>query len=205
MASVRSSHLRGWVKDRAEHLAPSTLAMIYQTIVMPMFRAAVIDKVIGSTPCVGVRLPEIPDAKYYIARPEQVHALADALPDLYRPIPYLAAGCGWRAGEVFGLERDAVDLDALEVTVAHQLAVTPGRTPFLAPPKTKTSLRVNELPAEIGAVLRDHLDAFAPAGSSWTTRPTRAGPGRASRTCCSPAATVARSIAARGPTSGGRR
>jgi len=51
----------------------------------------------------------------------------------------------------------------LEVTVAHQLAVTPGRAPFLAPPKTKTSLRVNELPAEIGAVLRDHLDAFAPA------------------------------------------
>ncbi|GHF71958.1 hypothetical protein GCM10017566_52150 [Amycolatopsis bartoniae] len=117
LAQVRNSHIRGWVKDRAQHLAPSTLATVYHGVLVPMFNAAVIDKRIGTSPCVGVRLPEIPDARYYIAKPEQVHALYQALPERYRAIVYLAAGCGWRGGEIFGLEQNAIDFEAREVHV----------------------------------------------------------------------------------------
>ena len=164
LAAVRPSHLRGWVKDRSMHLAPSTLATVYFGLLVPMFRAAVADKLIGSSPCVGVRLPEIPDARYTIATPAQVHALADALPEMYRAIVYLAAGCGWRAGEVFGLERDELDLDAREVHVRRQLSVVSGRTPYLAPPKTKTSARTNEVPAVVADALRRHLATYPVAG-----------------------------------------
>ncbi|MCG8915387.1 site-specific integrase [Actinokineospora sp. PR83] len=160
LASVRSSHVRGWVKDRAGVLAPSTLSVVYNGTLLPMFGAAIADRLIGFTPCVGIRLPEIPDARYYIAKPEQVHALAAALPILYRPIVYLAAGCGWRGGEIFGLEVDGVDLEAREAHVRHQLTVIAGRTPYLAPPKTKTSTRTNELPAVVADALRDHMGRF---------------------------------------------
>ena len=175
LAAVRSSHIRGWVKDRMAALAPSTLAMIYSGIVVPLFNAAVADKRIGSTPCVGIRLPEIPDSRYYIARAEEVHALAEALPVLYRPIVYLAAGCGWRPGEIFGLEADGLDLDAREVSVRHQLTVIAGRRPYLAPPKTKTSHRTNELPGVVVDALTGHLERFpvVPAEVEDETDPRR--------------------------------
>ena len=44
--------------------------------------------------------------------------------------------------------------------VRHQLTVISGRTPYLAPPKTKTSLRTNELPAVTADALRTHLATF---------------------------------------------
>jgi integrase len=141
-------------------LAPSTLTVVYLGTLVPLFNAAVIDRRIGISASAGVRLPEIPDAKYYIARPEEVHALARALPERYRAIVYLAAGCGWRGGEIFGLERDALDLDRREVHVRHQLTVISGRTPYFAPPKTKTSARTNELPAAVVTALRAHLATF---------------------------------------------
>lgn len=160
LAAVRNSHIKGWVKDRARYMEPSTLAVIYNGTLVPLFNAAVADKRIGGSPCVAIRLPEIPDARYYIARPEEVHALAAALPERYRAIVYLAAGCGWRGGEIFGLERDSVDFAAREIHVRHQLTVISGRGPYLAPPKTKTSRRTNELPRVTAGELRRHLEEF---------------------------------------------
>lgn len=160
LSQVRNSHIRGWVKDRTPHLAPSTLTVVYFGTLVPLFNAAVIDRRIGISPCVGIRLPDVPDARYYIARPDEVHALALALPERYRPIVYLAAGCGWRGGEILGLERDGVDLDRREVHVRHQLTVITGRSPYLAPPKTKTSARTNELPRVVIESLQAHLRTF---------------------------------------------
>lgn len=48
----------------------------------------------------------------------------------------------------------------MEVEVRHQLTVVSGRTPYLAPPKTKTSRRANELPTLVANSLRGHLETF---------------------------------------------
>lgn len=162
LAAVRSSHLKGWVKDRSAVLAPSTLHVVYSGTLVPMFNAAVVDRLIGVSPCVGVRLPDVPDGQYTIATPDQVHALFKKLPERYRPIVYVAAGCGWRGGEIFGLELDGVDFLRREVHVRQQLTVVSGRKPYLAPPKTKTSLRTNELPELVGNALARHIEMFPP-------------------------------------------
>lgn len=162
IASVRPSHLKGWVKERSEVLAPSTLGVIYHGVLTPMFTAAVEDRLIGVSPCVGVKLPDVQAGGFPIARPEQVHALVEALPERYRAIPLVAAGCGWRGGEVFGLEFDAVDFLRREAHVRHQLKAITGRKPFLAPTKTKTSVRTNELPAVVAAALARHVEKFPP-------------------------------------------
>ncbi|MGH3987867.1 MAG: hypothetical protein ACRDTZ_11185 [Pseudonocardiaceae bacterium] len=44
---------------------------------------------------------------YTISTPEQVHGMHSALPERYRAIAYVAAGCGLRGGDVFGLELGA--------------------------------------------------------------------------------------------------
>ena len=174
LSQVRNSHIRGCVKDRAQHLEPSTLKVVFFGTLVPMFNAAVVDRRIGTSPCAGIRLPDVPDSRYYIARPEEVHALAFALPERYRGIVYLAAGCGWRGGEIFGLERDALDLDGREVHVRHQLAVITGRAPHLTPTKTKSSVRTNELTAAVVDALRTHLATFRIHPRRSRTRPTRA-------------------------------
>lgn len=158
LARVRPSHIKGWVKNRAQVLGPSTLRVIYSGTLAPLFKAAVVDRRIGSSPCVDVRLPDLPEAQYYIATAEQIHALHEALPDRYQAIVYLAAGCGWRAGEILGLETDGLDFLRREAHVRQQLVYVIGRKLHLGPPKTNTSKRTNELPAITANALAIHLE-----------------------------------------------
>ncbi|MEU7913455.1 tyrosine-type recombinase/integrase [Microbispora bryophytorum] len=159
MSQVRPSHVRAWVKNRSEVLAPSTLAVVYSNLAS-FFAAAVIDRTIGVSPCAGVRLPEIERHSHFIPTPEQVHALADALPGRFRAMVYLAAGCGLRGGEIMGMELDAVDFLRREVDVSQQLVAVTGRKPYLGPPKTKTSARTVELPEVASMALARHLEAY---------------------------------------------
>lgn len=162
LGQVRASHVKGWVKDRATELASSTLRVIYNGTVVPLFNAAVADRLIGVSPLIGIRLPDVEPGEYHIATPEQVHALSESLPKRYQAIPYVAAGCGWRAGEVFGIELSAVDFLRREAHVHHQLKVVSGRRPFLAQPKTRTSKRTNELPEIVSLNLARHVESFPP-------------------------------------------
>jgi integrase len=128
-----------------------------------MLSRAATDRLIGVSPCVDVRLPEVAHREQVIPTPAQVHALAEALPERYRAVPLLAAATGLRGGELFGLELGSVDFLRREVHVRQQLTVTAGRSPYLAPPKTKTSTRTVELPEVAGVALAQHLERFAAA------------------------------------------
>jgi integrase len=161
MAAVRPSHLKAWVKDRSTVLAPSTLHVVYAYLTS-IFTAAVVDRVIGVSPCVGVRLPDIERGDRFIPTPDRVHALAEALPGRYAPMVYVAAGCGLRPGEVMGLELGHVDFLRREIRVEQQLTTLVRRPPFLAPVKTKTSRRTVELPAVVAAALSEHIRACPP-------------------------------------------
>lgn len=163
LAAVRPSHLRGWVKDRRAVLAPSTLRGIYAGVLTPMFRAAVNDRLIGTSPCVGVKLPEIDAAEYLIATPDQVRALYEALPERYRALVYLCAGCGLRASEALGLEVGHVAFLQREVHVRQQLqSGIVGRKPFLTLPKTQKSRRTVELPDVVSEALALHMQQTPP-------------------------------------------
>ncbi|WUI00247.1 site-specific integrase [Spirillospora sp. NBC_00431] len=161
VGQVRASHIRNWVKNRADELAPSTLAVVYANLAS-MFAAAVVDRDIPISPCQGIRLPGIDKHPHYIPKEEQVHGLAEALPARYAAIPYVGAGCGLRGGEIFGLELDAVDWLRREIDVSQQLKVVSGRKPYLAKPKTTTSMRTVELPKVTAAALTEHVARFEP-------------------------------------------
>jgi integrase len=126
-----------------------------------MLSRAATDRLIGVSPCVDVRLPEVAHRTQVIPTPAQIHALAAALPIRYRAVPLLAAATGLRGGELFGLELpSSVDFLRREIHVHQQLTVVSGRSPYLAPPKTKTSSRTVELPEIAGVVLAQHLERF---------------------------------------------
>lgn len=77
-------------------------------------------------------------------------------------MPYVGAGCGLRAGEIFGLELDSIDFLRREIDVSQQLVSVTGRSPYLAPPKTKTSARTVELPKATAAALARHIELYPP-------------------------------------------
>jgi integrase len=173
--AVRPSHLKAWVKDRSQVLAPSTLHVVWAQLTS-MFTAAAVDRMIGTSPCIGIRLPEIPRTDRFIPTPAQVHAIALSLaeretkggPDVptpgrrYAAVTYVGAGCGLRPGEILGLEVEHVDFLRREIHIRQQLITLPRRTPFLCPPKTSTSWRTVELPSVTAAALAEHIKAFPP-------------------------------------------
>jgi integrase len=142
-------------------LAPQTARVAYSYLAA-MFSAAVRDRVIALSPCVGIVLPRLDTAEHLVLTPAQVHALAAALPARYRALVYVGAGCGLRHGEALGLELRHVDFLRREVRVEQQLTVTSGRSPFLAPVKTKTSRRTVELPQVTADALARHIERFPP-------------------------------------------
>lgn len=122
-----------------------------------MFRAAVAERIIGVSPCTGVRLPAIDQDDRFIPTPDQVHALAAGVPERVRGVPYIAAGCGLRPSEILGLELPDVDFLRREVKVRQQLGWRTGHGAYLAPVKTATSARVVELPDTVATVLARQL------------------------------------------------
>jgi integrase len=162
VSSVRPSHIRAWAKDRAEILAPSTLAVVWANVAS-MFGAAVLDRAIGVSPCAGVKPPAAGKSEHFIPSTDQVRTVADALPERYQAIAWLAAGCGWRRNEILGAEVAVLDFLRRSAEVRQQLLAISGEPMCLAPPKTPTSRRVNELPDVAALALARHLERFPPA------------------------------------------
>ena len=75
---------------------------------------------------------------------------------------YLAAGCGLRRGEIFGLEVGDVDFLRREVHVRRQLAEIAKEPAYLGEVKTKTSARTVELSKLVANMLAEHMKHFLP-------------------------------------------
>ena len=128
-----------------------------------MLAAAVDDERIVRNPCraSSVKPPAAPHGKVVPWTSEQVTAVRHALPDRYRAMATLAAGCGLRQGEVFGLAVDDVDFLRGVVHVRRQVKLVGGRQLF-APPKGR-KVRDVPLPESVALELAAHLQAWPAA------------------------------------------
>jgi integrase len=156
LASVRPSEVQAWVRGLEERLAPSTIEVVY-SFVAGVFRAAVRDRLILSTPCVGIRLPKPEPKRVEPQATERVEALIAAMPGRYQALVIVGAGTGLRHGEALGLEVEAIDFLQRTLQVRQQLVTMPGQPPYLAPPKTPASYRTIPLPQVVLDALTAHL------------------------------------------------
>ncbi len=169
LASIRQSELQAWAKARSEVLEPATIEVVYRYVVA-IFRAAVRDRVIASSPAVGIRLPKSEPRRVEPLPVETVQALIESIPDRYRALVVFAAGTGMRQGECFGLTVDRVNFLRRQVTVDRQLVLGAKTGPTFGPPKTAASYRTIPLPAVVVETLAAHLRDFpvGPAGFVFT-------------------------------------
>jgi integrase len=158
LADLSPARIRRWHADMIRAGKPSriTVAKCYR-LLKTILSTAVDDGLIVRNPCriknAGVeRSPERP-----VATIEQVFALVDAIGVKYRAVVLLATFAGLRAGELMGLTRRSLDLQAGTVRVDSQLQELAGGAFHRAPPKTDAGVRTLALPRFVLPELEKHL------------------------------------------------
>lgn len=145
---------------KGKPLAAATVIKAYQ-LLNGSLKAAVRHRMIPSNPADGVTLPTIERHEMRFLTEDEIAALADAIDPRYRGFVYVAAYAGLRAGELFALRRQDVDVARRRVRVNQTLALVRGRVTFNEP-KTKAGLRSVPLPRfvidELVRHMREYVD-----------------------------------------------
>lgn len=156
LGSITPTDVRGLIRSAQEDLAPITVHHIHGLLATIM-RAAMDDGYLSRSPCARTAPGKGPKARIVPITTAQVQAVVEQLPQRYRVAALLGAGCGLRIGEVLGLRIRSLDFVVGELAVVEQLQLLPGAPPYLAPPKTASSVRVIPMPAVVSAALAEHL------------------------------------------------
>jgi integrase len=133
--------------------------------------AAVEDGLIARNPCSSraVRAPAVEQHKVVPWTSEQVAAVVAAHPQRWRAVPVVAAGCGLRQGEVFGLRVEDVDFLRHRLLVRQQVKLLNGK-PVIASPKGRKTREV-PLPEIVAVAISEHLRKHPPVdGLVFTSR-----------------------------------
>lgn len=132
-----------------------------------VFKAALADRVIGQTPCVGIKRPQATSAVRLLPlTPEQVRHVAQHAPAGFRAMVLLGAATGMRSGELRALTVDRIspavhlagDLAPRQATITVDRTL--GDDGGYGPPKTAAGVRDITVGRSTVAVLRDHLAEF---------------------------------------------
>ncbi|SRR5579884_2202988 len=162
LGSFQPAHIRAWTRKLEEAGVPGSYARVIYGNVRAVLSAAVDDGYLARNPCDAgsVRAPAA-EAKRIVPWPaERVFAVQAGLPERFRAMVDLAAGCGQRQGEVFGLAEDAVSFDTETLHVLLQVKLVGGQ-PVFAPPKCN-KLRDVPLPDTVAEALKLHMEAHPP-------------------------------------------
>jgi integrase len=163
LASIRPSDVQTWVRGLSETHAPNSVRIIYRQLAS-IFRAAVNDGLLASSPCRGVKLPKVSRSQVVPLPTDQVRALVDHAPEYLQALMLTIAGSGLRQGEALGLTVDRIDFLRRTIRVDQQLVTLQGQDPQLAPPKTGASMRTIPVPQLVIDALADHLARFPSNG-----------------------------------------
>lgn len=139
---IRPSTVQAWLRGRQEACAPR-YARVMLANLSAILGAAVEDDLIQRNPCrsSAVRAPVVPPKKIIPWSVVQVAAVVEAHPERWRAMPLVAAGCGLRQGEVFGLRVEDLDFLRHRVLVRQQVKLL-GGAPLIAPPKGRKTREV---------------------------------------------------------------
>jgi integrase len=173
--AVQLSHIdegavRRWRKERLDSgsrgerpFGPVTVAKAYR-LLHAIFETATDDKIIRRNPCRidGAGKEESPERG--VVSLLAVFAIADALPVRYRALALLATFASMRWGELVGLRRENIDLDACEIRIVETTAELDRGGMLPETPKSKAGRRTVSFPAELVPELRWHLERFSQPG-----------------------------------------
>ena len=138
---------------------------------------AVEDGLVIANPCTIKGAGVEPSSERPIITVAQAFELADLVGPRLRSIVLLSAFVGLRKGEMLGLRRGDLDLDAGVVCVDQQRQLSRNGTHLVGPPKTDAGRRAVSIPASLIEDLRHHVDHYAqPGDDGYVLTGTKGGP-----------------------------
>jgi integrase len=160
---ITAVDVQGWVADlHAGDLSPNTVAKTYR-VLRGSLDAAVDADLIKQSPCSLKGAGTERHEEMRIATPEQVAAIGDAAGPRWEALILAAAYSGLRWGELAGLRRCDVDLEAGTIQVVRKLEEVNGRLSY-GPPKTAAGSRTVGIPSFVARSIAVHLELHAEAG-----------------------------------------
>ena len=168
LSTLRASELQGWVAERSQILAPSTLRLV-AGVLRSILSSAVQDRLIASSPAARLSLPRSERERVVPLSTVQVQALADAMPERCRAMVIAQAGLGLRIGELMALR--VTDINFLARTVRIDWQTSPDGKQRVAP-KTPRSRRTLPLPNIVAEALAQHIAAFPRSTGCYSQRST---------------------------------
>lgn len=174
LRAMKPSVIQAWLRRLHQKLAPTYVRTIL-TNVSSVFAAAVDDGLIARNPCRArsIKPPTVERRKIKPWSPEQVAAVIDALPHRYRAVAVVAAGCGLRQGETFGLRVCDLDFLRQRLRVEQQVKLVRGRL-IIGKPKGGRTHAV-PLADPVAIELAGHLRRYPAEGDAlvFTSREQR--------------------------------
>ena len=140
------------------------MAKAYRLLHAIFETAAEEDRIIPRNPChIKGAGTEASDEREIVPLPV-VFKLAETVPVRYRALILLATFADMRWGELAGLRRANIDLEACEIRITETL-VQPGKGGLrFDTPKSNAGKRTVAFPVEIAGEIRWHLERFAEPG-----------------------------------------
>jgi integrase len=152
LARLRPPVLRAWLAELCTKparggglLAPLSVLQAYRTL-NRVLAAAVDDELLARNPMSRIEPPRVETKPMRFLTHAEVARLADSIDQRYGPLVLLAAYGGLRAGELFALRWENVDLDHLCVRVVEQVQHVSGHL-LVSAPKTDAGRRQVPIPA----------------------------------------------------------
>jgi integrase len=169
LAGLRPSAVRSWLAGMQRgngERSPLSAGYIRECrkALSAALAAAVLDGLIPANPALGVKGPRVTQRRVVPWSAAQVAAVRAALPPHYRAMVDVAAGCGLRQSEVFGLRVGDVDFLRHVVHVRQAVKVVGNRITFGLPKGERT--RDVPLPDSVGMALAEHLAVRSTSSSS---------------------------------------
>jgi integrase len=171
--AVLPAHARAFVAGLvASPLAPATVKSITLTA-SQVFAQAVDDNLIARSPFARVARPaQRQREEMRFLTPEQVNRLAGATDSRYRAAIYLAAYGGLRAGELWALRVDRLNILAATVDVVASMSEAGG---LHAGPTKTGKRRTITVPRFLAQMLGEHIGRY-PSPDGWVFTASEGGP-----------------------------
>ncbi|MGW6650825.1 integrase [Streptomyces sp. CB02130] len=162
LGSFKPEHIRDWLAELERAIPATSYRRVIFSSVSAILNAAVDDEYMRKNPCSAstVRAPARNPHQVVPWAADRVFAVQAALPEQYRAMVDLGAGCGLRQGEIFGLAEEEVRFGAGWVHVGCQVKVIQGELVFALPKRQK--VRDVPLSPHVADALKKHLADFSP-------------------------------------------
>jgi integrase len=156
--------IRRWLNEVTKAASPSTADYSYR-VLRAILNEAASQGIIHRAPAPIKKKLQLTTERPIIDI-LQLFILAEAVPLEYALAIFIAGICGLRSGEVFGLRRKDIDLEAKTITVQQAIVTVPGKGTIIGPPKTKSSVRTISYPDFLQSKFEVHLTHFTETGAN---------------------------------------